>query len=480
MKTLLIVEDETRIREGIRAIVSRSPVPVEEILESKNGEQALEILRSQPVDALITDIRMPGMDGLELVRLAQKLETPPLTVVISGYDEFTYAVEMFREGIRDYLVKPLDRDKLVAVLARLDAELSARQRTRETRLEAGRPLLRLLLLGQAPLKSELAAIADQFPDLLPPGSYRIACIPTAAGTVFPQEGELFIPDMDGNHALLSPGDDPDAIFRRFPQQCIGLSQVHDGVSALRCAYVEALDARGYAYLTGKSTAFSPHCPTSPPPSMEAELRQIVHLVGAFHSQSARHALGQIVLLAQNGQLSPTAFADGMALLSALLRRAYGPVLGEEQNWMGTVWAYRSVFEYYVEACGWLDELCRQLCSHHESDNQRKITKAVQYLDEHYLDNMDMATVSNYVSMNYTQFSQLFKQHTGCNFLEYVKLLRLEESKRLLRDDSLRIADVSVKSGFKNEKHFMKVFKQTYGVSPSEYRRNARMGADALP
>ena len=98
MNTVLIVEDEKLIRQGIRTIVQRSGVPVQNIMECNNGQLALEILENQPVDVMFTDIRMPKMDGIELVEAMQKLEHKPLTVAISGYDDFSYAVQMMRMG----------------------------------------------------------------------------------------------------------------------------------------------------------------------------------------------------------------------------------------------------------------------------------------------------------------------------------------------------------------------------------------------
>ena len=84
MKTLLLVEDEKLIRRGIKAMIQRSGVPVDNILECGNGEMALEILKMQKVDVMFTDIRMPKMDGIALVKAMQELPNAPLTVAVSG------------------------------------------------------------------------------------------------------------------------------------------------------------------------------------------------------------------------------------------------------------------------------------------------------------------------------------------------------------------------------------------------------------
>ena len=146
MNTLLVVEDEKLIRQGIVAMIRRSSVPVEEILECRNGEEALEILRKQRVDVMFTDIRMPKMDGLTLVNKMEELSQKPVVIVLSGYDEFSYAVEMMKHGVRDYILKPIKRETIEQLLENLERELS------ETRGNGRRG--RTVLFKSAPLSDD--------------------------------------------------------------------------------------------------------------------------------------------------------------------------------------------------------------------------------------------------------------------------------------------------------------------------------------
>ena len=129
MDTLLIVEDEKMIRQGIKAMAMRSGVPIARILECSDGAQALEILRQEAVDGMITDIRMPHVNGVELVQAMQALPRAPVTVVLSGYDNFQYAVEMMRGGVKDYIMKPVEREHLYEALRKMEAEIQ-RERAR--------------------------------------------------------------------------------------------------------------------------------------------------------------------------------------------------------------------------------------------------------------------------------------------------------------------------------------------------------------
>ena len=128
MNNILIAEDEKLIRAGIRTMTERSGVPFREIFEAKNGEEALAILREKPVDLLLTDIRMPKMDGIDLVRALHAEGYSPVIMAISGYDDFSYAVEMLRNGVSEYLLKPLERDKFKEALEKAEALVHEKDR----------------------------------------------------------------------------------------------------------------------------------------------------------------------------------------------------------------------------------------------------------------------------------------------------------------------------------------------------------------
>ena len=104
----------------------------------------------------------------------------------------------------------------------------------------------------------------------------------------------------------------------------------------------------------------------------------------------------------------------------------------------------------------------------------RIKQAVSYIHENYNKDLNMAVVSNYISMNYSLFSYVFKQYTGTNFVNFLKDLRMQEAKRLLETSDMRVNEISQSVGYENEKHFMKIFKATLGVSPTEYRKSIQL------
>ncbi|MGG4220957.1 response regulator [Paenibacillus jamilae] len=104
-----------------------------------------------------------------------------------------------------------------------------------------------------------------------------------------------------------------------------------------------------------------------------------------------------------------------------------------------------------------------------ADRSGSMTRAIQYIHDHFSEDLNMAVVSNVVSLNYTYFSQAFKAYTGLSFVQYLKRLRIAEAKRLLECQEGRIYEIAAAVGFDNAKHFNKVFRELEGMTPQQFR-----------
>ena len=122
MYRILIVDDERIEREGIKYLIGREKGDYE-ICEASNGKQALDVLHSKKVDLLMTDIRMPHMDGLELSRKAREEYSDLQIVIFSGYSDFSFAQEAIQYGVLDYVLKPVDPERFHQVLAKAQEEI---------------------------------------------------------------------------------------------------------------------------------------------------------------------------------------------------------------------------------------------------------------------------------------------------------------------------------------------------------------------
>lgn len=112
MVRMVVIDDEYYIRTGIRDAIDWKSINVEIVGEAEDGEQGLELILAQKPDLVLTDIRMPFMDGLELIEKISDSQIGCGVIVLSGFDEFEYAQAALRHGVLDYLLKPIDKAKL--------------------------------------------------------------------------------------------------------------------------------------------------------------------------------------------------------------------------------------------------------------------------------------------------------------------------------------------------------------------------------
>lgn len=131
MHTVLIADDERMVRMNLRTLIERDSEGFRVVSEARDGEQALkECLEHEP-DLIITDIRMPGIEGLELIRRLSERNIKAEFLVVSGYSDFQYAQKALRYGVADYLLKPIDPDYFHSVMGKLSARIRSKSEKRK-------------------------------------------------------------------------------------------------------------------------------------------------------------------------------------------------------------------------------------------------------------------------------------------------------------------------------------------------------------
>lgn len=481
MNTLLIVEDEKLIRQGLKAMVQRSGVAVENILECANGEAALEILKMQKVDVMFTDIRMPRMDGIALVKAMQELPRKPLTVAISGYDDFSYAVEMLRGGVREYLLKPVDREKLREVLQKLEQEIAAGKESRRTDYSLGCQQLKYAILNEHLPKEEKELLIRRYEGGFFEGSFYAVCAEDTGRETQAEAGGpyIYLSGVEGREFYLAAERHLPILLREeLDRRYVGVSGPWRGLNRLKEACGQADAARKEAFFLNRHKVAFSEMITGRSGGValeEGAILQIVQLLGTDKYRQGLRQLGRIFQNASLGAYTPRAFEDGMRTLLDGVRSTYAGILrgayGDAQGYYD-LYRYPCLEEYARELTGWLTDLGETVNSRFDDyKNRQKIQQAVDYIRENFDKDLNMAVVSNHISMNYSLFSYVFKRYTGSNFVNYLKDIRIQEAKRLLEETDMKVVDISAKVGYGNEKHFMKIFKAACGVSPTEYRKN---------
>ncbi len=482
MNTVLVVEDEKLIRQGIATMIKRTGVPVKEVIECANGLQAMEVLREKKIDVMFTDIRMPKMNGIELVQAMQELQDIPLTVAVSGYDDFSYAVDMMRQGVREYILKPVERDKLKEVMEKLEEELSKRRDEEKKTEFAGKKLIKYLLMDDEAAEEDLETISRI---LKSEGGDKYFCFVTCevdpALSLLPDIEP--VSGIDGMEIYIL-GENREKSFeesllenkKRFDSYG-GMSELCTAPSDLKKGYMKARERREDSFCRCVSY-YADQKELSVPKALLDNGKKLcekeavsarVQLIGTGRKEDLLKEWNGFFTAVKRGQIKGADFAIAMEDFAGEYLMVYKKkVPAELLNPFSylNLDGYSDAFLEFVEKAGNEHETALE-----GDQNKHKLEAAIKYIRENYTSDLNMAVVSNEVSMNYSLFSTAFKNYTGTNFVNFIRDLRINEAKRLLSETDLRIYEIASKVGYDNDKHFMKSFKMAVGVSPKEYRKN---------
>lgn len=479
MKKVLIAEDEKVIRQGLKAMISRSSIEVEEIIECSNGEEALKILNNQSIDVLFTDIRMPKMDGLALLQEVSKLQSKPEVVVISGYDEFNYAVEALKCGAREYILKPVNREDIYKIMSNLEEEIEKKNKVTQ-KLEAIEEIveqqIKYILLNPSITRAELKSFEQGFKEhWINKENYKFFCLPRVVE--LPKTLEVIMYILEDYCIAIVGEKDIQTIEYYLKDKNVGVSNSYQSIYHLRIAYEQALLARRYAYIMNLPYLSYENIPKQTNIKIDdKEINKFIQLIGTGRKEEFEKTF--ISVLGEHN-VEGLIYEEFEKLINKVVNyilEYYGTVIDRyEFEKISGFYNYADYKTYQVYLKEYLLKLNHKISSIHEnSKNNHKMNEALDYIYQNYEKDLNMAMVSNHISMNYSCFSQMFKEHTGTNFINYIKDVRVNKAKELLTNTNKKVAEIAYAIGYENEKHFMKVFKNVVGISPTEYRKNSEL------
>ncbi len=510
----VIVDDEPVIRMGIKASLDWAGEGIEIAGEYANGAEALEQLHRSAVDILITDIKMPIMDGLELTRKA--LEASPLlkVVLISSHSDFEYVREGLKLGVVDYVLKhTLEPEELLLVIRKCK-ELLQEDRTEQHRRRGLSPDAReherkryeQELKRHLVQQTERMAPGD-YPDWLGDGYIAASMRLNGVRAMEEQQGYLYkavlldqlvgslyqhwpqaIAAQTGEHELffLLPSDTPNPSDRETDTLLYRLRESleqHYGVSVtIGCARGAGIDAirehhrRSRAALERGFFEGAGIYADAGQPASDGAGRDSVR-VPAIEPGMGADRLHELTAAWQAryeaGGIAPQALKEEASrVLSVLFKHEVDPVVLVE--------SFDRLFksESLAELCGMLTEQFSELrkarlAASDAPISPNPIAQAVDYIHAHYLDTLTLQQVADRVHVSKNYLSILFKKSTGHNFIDYVITLRVQKARELLSLTDLKVYEVAERSGFHDVKYFGKLFKKMTGYSPLEYRDQRR-------
>ena len=416
MNKVFLVDDEIAIREGIRNSFPWQDSAYQLAGEAPDGEIALPMIRDTRPDILITDIRMPFMDGLELCRVVRRQMPWIGIVILSGYDEFEYARQALQLGVKEYLLKPLTARELMQALDRVSAQLKEERENRE-RSESLR----------ARMENDSLFVKEKLLSTL----YSEDAAETDAADVISQLRRMGVTLSAARYTVVD--------FAFTPK--------NRGLAVLR----ELADSSGgIAHVTGSRTGGR------------------VLMLGDSDSDAEERAYAfadsSVTELERSG-------CDGIRVSIGETVSAPNEIIKS----MKTAAHIRHVLADQTARRSMIVGV-RDFGERGDGGTARTVTaRARLFMADHYMDSgLMLRDVADAVGMSESRFSTVFAQESGKTFTEYLTGLRLGRAMELLRETDSRQAQIAQDVGYNDSHYFSYLFKKNTGLTPGEYRAQHRI------
>lgn len=531
MLKVFLVEDEIVVRESIRQMIPWMKFGFELCGEAGDGEMALPLIQRQKPDLVITDIRMPFMDGLELSRMVKKDLPETKIVIISGYHDFEYAKAAISIGVEQYLLKPVSRQEFLGVLKKIrdcyDKENAQRiyyeefeKEMRQYEQQSRRDFFEKLVSGKYSLNEIYEQAAQQQIDIMA-SAYNIVLFQISSkeqqrlwteyfsqteleiwerikSYIKEQEEYLIFRNHVFGYAVVVKGT-PENI-ESLTEECVqylkgymeegnvtwflAVGEPVERLSMLSKSYRSAVQVFTLRYTRPNQCITYQQLEEQRAGDRDVNLKEIDAAV--MDTEVVHTFLG-------NGLLEDTeSFVDDYfsmigenALQSRMFRQyvvlnihfctmSFVTKLGYDNEMIDSGQEIEQMGSTLAQARKAVINLLRQgIKLRDESSKSRNRTmmgRALEFIQENYTDpEMSLNRAASVANVSANHFSALFSQEMGQNFIEYLTELRMKKAKELLRCTSMRSGQIALEIGYKDSHYFSFLFKKTQGCTPSDYR-----------
>ncbi|MEN1760297.1 response regulator transcription factor [Anoxynatronum sibiricum] len=533
MVRVIIADDEVRICQLIIKLIDWEKLEMCLVGTAHNGVEALALAEKEKPDIVITDIRMPGCDGLEMIEKIKRIRNDVEFIIISGYGEFEYAKKAIALGVQEYLLKPINQNELLKSLMKviacvnrkndqIDLEKDYVMMLKDDVSKTRQWFLNDLMFINARSYHEhrLCDINETYHFEFREGLFSVACIKidqaakidspslqqlmdemtarlTASIQNLVHEGEVvrkqrtlylimnYSSDQKSNmketlHQILKQSNQMEGRKQGFVVT-IAIGEEKQSLNGL----VESLGSASLLaedrIVTGSGSVIMPNHQMMDQAVVDhlyhgfskALTLQIEHLDMEGVERAIEGFKNEIAQIPIGGAYLKQMIHETIQLFHRTMKSSHThfSIVSEKEN----------VLIRRLEQAGSMDELFEALSFHITSsisafieDGSRSglksIRQAKKYIEENYMNPLTLEEVGTHIGFNSCYFSSVFKKETGSSFIEYLSKTRIEKAKVLLKESDLRILDVSLMVGYNDVKYFTKSFKKHTGLQPNEYRK----------
>ncbi len=531
MLKVFLAEDEFIIREGIKNNIDWQAHGYEFCGEASDGELAFPLIQKTRPDILITDIKMPFVDGLALSRLVKKELPETEIIILSGYEEFDYAKEAIQIGVARYLLKPINGETLLQEIDSVAEIILGKQKEKEicekyqkemeeNSLRDQMDLFQHLVTGDCSME-ELLSVADKLDLKIMAPWYSIVLLKIQSmkhdyeeysGSIVvvderiaklaePEHVLVFDRALEGR-AFLFKADSEEELLAYQKEYLGDVKEVLSGYANLRyfggigtpvnrlreipASFEDASHAFAHRYLVAESCILD-----SSLLMQEGAAEQEDFRISAVNPEQIDRAKMQEFL--RTGDLDEVIYfvdeffgkLDGGAMKSRIFRQyitmdAYFSIadflkgLGLQKDEIEAPDQDSSILQDEKSAMDYIVRIMNKALVLREkrasSRYEDVVSEVIHYIEDNYAqEELSLNLLASHVNFSPNHLSMIFSQQTGQTLIRYLTDYRMNRAKELLRCSSKKSSVISMEVGYKDPHYFSYLFKKTQGMTPTQYR-----------
>ena len=531
MLKVFLAEDEFIIREGIKNNIDWQAHGYEFCGEASDGELAFPLIQKTRPDILITDIKMPFVDGLALSRLVKKELPETEIIILSGYEEFDYAKEAIQIGVARYLLKPINGETLLQEIDSVAEIILGKQKEKEIRekyqkemeensLRDQMDLFQHLVTGDCSME-ELLSVADKLDLKIMAPWYSIVLLKIQSmkhdyeeysGSIVvvderiaklaePEHVLVFDRALEGR-AFLFKADSEEELLAYQKEYLGDVKEVLSGYANLRyfggigtpvnrlreipASFEDASHAFAHRYLVAESCILDSSLLMQEGAAEHEDFR-----ISAVNPEQIDRAKMQEFL--RTGDLDEVVYfvdeffgkLDGGAMKSRIFRQyitmdAYFSIvdflkgLGLQKDEIEAPDQDSSILQDEKSAMDYIVRIMNKALVLREKKASSRyedvVSEVIHYIEDNYAqEELSLNLLASHVNFSPNHLSMIFSQQTGQTLIRYLTDYRMNRAKELLRCSSKKSSVISMEVGYKDPHYFSYLFKKTQGMTPTQYR-----------
>lgn len=536
MIKLLVADDEAVIRKGIQTSIEWSLYGITIVGEAKNGRQALEKSLDLQPDIIITDIRMPIMDGLTFAKQIKEKLPHAKIVILSGYDDFDYAKQAIHIGVDDYLLKPFGADELISLVCKLKGQIVDEREKKEKAIRISSIMDENMQLFQSKIiqlllkeayddytyifeKARLARLGldyrlfrvivfnidDQYLMMENLPHKEIDFIKNAALNIASEilgeygNGTFCIIDPDYFVGLVGTEEDTSLDILKICKEIkdaiqkylkitvtVGIGNSYGNIKGIPASYQEALCALRHKVYTGKNSVIHIKDVSAPTeeihvPHPADEERQLLDALKTIDEDRIKDILSATFRNFKKNLIPEEEVKNYCVKLTTMLFNTIEEMgvnltdlFGKKVNLYAEIKKYETIDDMEQFLSGLLNLLFQNLNIYKAQKYKQVVNIAIEYITRHYSENITLKSLSEIAFVTPNYLSKVFKEETGENYVEWLNRFRIEKAKELLKSGSYKTYEIAEKVGYSDYKYFSYNFKKYAGESARQYMEKTEL------